>query len=180
MEWTMFDRWMVLGAMGIGWSVVFIIRWFWMAGKGIYWNDKEQQIMTMGGKCLYDKDSILSGLQNHKESLESVINDIKILRLWRKGCEGNDYEVMELRDKYAKAVNGLDALTRQLQCSAKTEGKHGKWEFRGTLKSHPRLMLPLFVFKCSICDLEITLTKKELSKAEREHLTGLGIIKGGK
>ena len=92
-----------------------------------------------------------------------------------------------------------DNIERQLQCSAKTKGKHEmvyskptEFELTKTLNAMAELRTAsaiygtsmlytpnptdAFIFKCSTCGLEITKTKTELTAKEKTHLTGLGLL----
>lgn len=74
----------------------------------VYWNEKEQQIMTKSGKCLFDKHG------------QSVIND-------------SVAEVFNGRDNTELALRKSDKFQAQLQCAAKG---HGKWMYQGEEGDH--------------------------------------------
>ena len=144
-------------------AVVGLIRVIvvWIASRGmgkIYWNEKEGQIMTKGGKCLYDTSNF-DELCNRLGSIEASL-----------ACT---------KDRTLKS---------QLQCAAKGHGKWvlgGKdngnesviyrvfWGDKGLTTMQDGICS--YVFKCSKCGLEITKTKKELTPKEREALGKLGL-----
>ena len=128
----------------------------------VYWNEGQGQIMTKGGKCLYDKRRI--------ESLERDTNET--LRRYHE----------RYHDIVTKEM-GLPGIITQLKCSAKG---HGDWVFvnRGIdrfsgMILHPESRQQLndtFYFKCSGCGLEIAKTKKELKPSEAEALKKLKLL----
>ena len=156
----------VLGPIGLIFALIIVGKYYFRRTKmKIYWDEKLQQIKTRGGECIYDKNR-----------------------------EGNTSEIVELRQEYSKAINKLETQAKQLQCSAKTQGKH-KMVFnrlsRNIFRMHEPILLygagvPLrqtehgtfkfYIFKCSICDLEITKTEKELSAIEKEALKKLKLL----
>ena len=137
----------------------------------IYWDKNLRQIRTKDGECLMDK--------NHQQS----IND------------SDSRRICALDDRVCKAValgtSKVDTLRTQLQCSAKTQGKH-KMVFNGinTKSETPFTIMvikgsegwrgakntKLYAFKCSVCGLEITKTENELSKTEKEALKKLKLL----
>ena len=161
--------------------------------NSIYWDEKQQQIKTKGGKCVYDSgetsrikvlESQLSGLQNRTRKLEDVLPDED----WRKKCNdaisSNEKVTREFETRYQA----------QLQCGAKG---HGKWVYAGGTKqkwdktehdisrnetitmkvmSYTAIGSDGFIFKCSDCGLEITKTAKELTATEREALKKLKLL----
>ena len=145
----------------VGVIVGFVFLIIWLQEKlrhrrksEIYWDKKLGQILTKDGECLYDEHAMLKiGLQAD----ERVNNSFKI------------YE-----DKFAK-------LQAQLQCSAKTQGRH-KMVFEkkdtatGLITFGMGVAQMRFFFKCSICGLEITKTEKELSAIEKEALKKLKLL----
>ena len=150
MEWTMFDRGMVLLAMTTGWVVAIGLHYLFTRKTRIYWTPAEGQIKTRGGKCLYDRDKAREDNERWKEECNEAI--------------------------HRNAVRWGD-LQRQLQCSVKG---HGKWVFQESLKGHPSLTLPILVFTCPDCGLEVSYTKEELDPVKVEALKKLGVIEKGK
>jgi hypothetical protein len=148
--------------------------------SNVYWNEKEGQIKTRSGKCLYDKnvtDSKNANLTNLEIFVEKLNKQAKIL--------------VTTNNDIACDLKGVKA---QLQCAAKG---HGDWKFVGDLKrkwERTDTEIPLqgatsmtvmsytasgndgFIFKCSNCGLEITKTKKELTASEKEALKKLKLL----
>ena len=117
--------------------------------------------------------------------------DLKEIKAWKKECDKWNAETdaeNKITEDYNRECDKITALVQaQLQCSAKTKGKHKMvYEKKRELDMSPcalnysSIVTHPYIFKCSICNLEITKTNKELAKAEREHLTGLGVSKKGK
>ena len=126
------------------------------ADKAIYWNEKEGQIMTRGGKCLYDPyaiDKQISNLANmivgFKERLNKTQTDGPLL-----------------------TASKFNTLTRQLQCSAKTKDKH-KMVYANIVYNPAN---PRIIFRCLECDLEVYKTKAELTPSEKEALKKLKVL----
>ena len=129
----------------------------------IHWNEKEGQIMTKDGKCLYDKEN----------------SNIKLEYLNQLGCR---ISKLETGDGFllGKAEKESATLRTQIQCAAKGHD----WVYDGPklcIQPMSFLIQPVpaevygYVFTCSLCGLEITKTKKELKPAEREELKRLGV-----
>ena len=151
------------------------------SSKSIYYNAKEQQIMTKGGKCLYDKRTalnvcelmhgqqglVLAGIEQNKriEKLEreDVAYNLKI--------DNNNNEIDKKNDEMGEWERVVEA---QLQCQAKG---HGKWVFvkKDLLLQRNCPELTGYIFKCEDCDLEVAKTKNELTPKQREHLKSLGL-----
>ena len=149
----------LIGCGFLGLFTCFVL-WFFEAKpwkrKGIYWNEAEQQIMTKSGECLYDKNEYVQ-LINLVESYKNGLNE----------------DICVSHNLTAK-------LQAQLQCGAKG---HGKWEYQGTEKAiwmSTETWCGIqvngrFIFKCPTCNLEKTLTWKELTAKQRDGLKALGI-----
>lgn len=80
------------------------------------------------------------------------------------------FDGSKLRPDYLRTMMGiggmnteLPTLQAQLQCAAKG---HETWQFVESPRSHPTLTLPVFIYKCSNCGLEITKHKSELTEKE--------------
>ena len=189
MEWTMFDRSIVLLAMICGWLIVFFVYGLFKRKSSIYWDDKQQQIKTKSGKCLIDVNKV-ERMDRQLESLlnEGVVTKIENIRKdwleWQQKCNKVIEENMEVEKR----------LEAQLQCGAKG---HGKWVYAGGTKqkwdktehdisgnetitmkvmSYTAIGSDGFIFKCSDCGLEITKTAKELTATEREALKKLKLL----
>ncbi len=120
----------------------------------VYWSENLGQFVTKGKKCLYDKniqsspkDPFLKGL------LEETLK--RISKLENAICN----------------TDGRGILERQLQCAAKTQGKHNMVYYE---QDHPAT--ESYWFKCQICKLIINKTKKELSAVEKEGLKKLKLL----
>ncbi|KKN75915.1 hypothetical protein LCGC14_0376230 [marine sediment metagenome] len=151
----------------------------------IYWDENLQQIRTRGGKCLLDRTSAgnYRGIVNgHIAVIQDMGKRIRALEDIGQGFAPAHFRL-------------LDKLEKQLQCSAKTQGKHKmvfvKKGSEETTTYNNTLPTPTwfvtytysygtsdrdFVFKCSVCDLEITKTEKELSAVEKEGLKKLKLL----
>ena len=144
--------------------------------KKIYWDENLQQIRTKGRKCLMDK--------NHQQS----INDSDSRRI--SNLQGRVQKLENITktvdDGIAKGIAGLEkwatnresTIKKQLQCSAK--GHKMVFNRQGAARQQTSLTLidifSGYVFKCSICGLEITKTEKELSAVEKEALKKLKLL----
>ncbi len=143
----------------------------------IYWDKKLQQIRTKGGECLFDKN----GFANEIMAADKRVN---------AHFELNEKKLAAFRQE----LNTWQShFQKQLQCAAKTQGKH-KMMFvkKGSeetathqVNNAPSLWFVTyscgtsdrdFVFKCSVCGLEIAKTEKELSAAEKEALKKLKLL----
>ena len=144
--------------------VVFAMIMIWQrARKGaIYWNKEVGQIMTKGGKCLYDK---------------GVIDRQKPDEQWREECNEVIRSTNQKASEFVAEV--ATSLRAQLQCGAKG---HGDWVYQKpqeylyyTCLGSPTKRAGTFIFKCSTCNLEKTLTWKELTVKQRDGLKVLGV-----
>ncbi len=124
--------------------------------KAVYWDEKEQQIKTKDGKCLYDKSRF-----DKMKDLERVI------RSANRTISTSNEAVKDIRGQ----LDTNDNLSPQLQCAAKG---HGKWQF-SDVWTHNKTLENKYGFRCSDCGLEITKTIKECTAKEREALKGLGL-----
>ena len=139
-----------------------------MKKQKIYWYEKQQQIKTKGGKCLFAPEDYYI-----KCEVDKKVRD-------------GDVELLS-RD--------LAKVERQLQCAAKAHKmvfdrvREGEWStcpsfpemikdasLFGTGVSHTRKDESRFIFKCSDCGLEITKTAKELTATEKEALRKLKLL----
>ncbi len=168
----------------------------------IYWDESQQQIRTKGGECLLDKAVLLARLNSLEERIKGhqVTRNILSIRLAK--LENAQYtktlydknlgKIKTLTDSINSYAKAEFEIKKQLQCSAKTQGKH-KMVFvkkNGEEKSSISdssgwtcinvysICTPNrdFVFKCSVCDLAITKTEKELSAVEKEGLKKLKLL----
>ena len=143
-----------------------------------YWVESEDQIMTRGGKCLFDKGAIKILVRDmndcdrryhkNRERIESLEGE----RVNRKDCRDDVTHRCVVAEKTAERLIGSHGtLTCQLQCSAKTKGKHKMVYTKKVVTNHP-----LYVFTCSVCDTEYIKTKAELTSTERESLKALKVL----
>ncbi|HDY87626.1 MAG TPA: hypothetical protein ENH82_05845 [bacterium] len=152
--------------------------------KKIFWDEREGQIVTKGGECLYDKDSINRRLESTVdlaksfiatfETLKTIVKD-KDKRLETLEKRLNDFTCMMCNTNPTEIIQ----LQHQLQCAAKGH----EMIFKETNKTGPssyRCVGPIpggwFVFKCTNCNLEIIKTEKELSCVEKEALRKLKLL----
>lgn len=175
MEWTMYDRSMILLAMTCGWLIAIPLRWLFTLSSSIYWSRKEQQIKTRSGECVYDKMRIETMHGN------MYAPDGRIAQLARRIYE-LEKDSLKMGAKVGSVVNSNEVicewrnryrseLKKQLQCQVRSGHK---MVFAGGSAESGEFIG--FIFKCSICDLEITKTEQELTKKETEHLKGLKLI----
>ena len=147
----------------------------WLNKRRIYWDDKQQQIKTKSGKCVYDRKEVGTKFTKIFQRIETLAQKVKAIE----------------RSMTCTKDNTLQA---QLQCGAKG---HGKWVYAGGTKqkwdktehdisgnetitmkvmSYTAIGSDGFIFKCSDCGLEITKTAKELTATEREALRKLKLL----
>ena len=149
--------------------------------KSIYWDDKQQQIKTKSGKCLYNRrevgdkftkifqriETLSQKIRKLEQSKETKIENIREDWLkWQQKCNKVIEENMEVEKR----------LEAQLQCGVKG---HNKWEFVKKdlcFEINSPEITGFFFFKCSNCGLEITKIEKELKPAEREALRKLKLL----
>jgi len=154
----------------LGWLAVIISSdddWSYSSkNRDVYWNPSEGQIMTKGGKCLYDRKKAAS-YRGVVDGNRSVIPGM-----------GKRIRALENSITCTSAVpTETKILTAQLQCSAKTKGKHKMVYKDRVLKSMICGVKAYgYKFTCSTCNLEITKSKAELTPTEREHLKGLKLL----
>ena len=147
----------------------------------VYWDEKEQQIKSKDGKCLLDKSRVDRICNLHDGRLT-------------KRCEIIEQRLDIIKNRVAQATEyhndlAIDVKTikAQLRCAAKTGGKHKMVFERKKVGSDAQWVISKsggvwqagwngLVFKCSVCGLEITKTKKELTKKEAEYLKGLHLL----
>ncbi len=181
-----------LGVLGI----IAVPMIFLIAGKHcfkkstkIYWDEKQQQIKTKGGKCLWDKSQHWGKF----EKLKAMIDDFDKRLKAEESIEGCDGICETKIDKCNEAIKAIErsltstsdytTIKAQLQCGAK---HHDKWEFVIRTGIHVGVDSPAgsshclarirFIFKCSDCGLEITKIAKELTATEREALRKLKLL----
>ena len=163
--------WEVIFGIGfVGVVVGFICLIVWLQERTgrhrkakIYWDKNLQQIRTKDGRCLWDR--------------RYIQNQIDELVLSRRNW---DARISVIEKQESRMLCDFKA---QLQCSAKTGGKH-KMVYSKldiclncfTLGTGQRDYSKRFIFKCSACGLEITKTEKELSAVEKEGLKKLKLL----
>ncbi len=156
----------------------------------IYWDESQQQIRTKGGECLLDKAVLLARLNSLEERIKGhqVTRNILSIRLAK--LENAQYtktlydknlgKIKTLTDSINSYAKAELEIKKQLQCSAKGHKMvYSKLDLClncFTLGIGQRDYSKRFVFKCSICDLEITKTEKELSAVEKEALKKLKLL----
>ena len=201
MEWTMFDKSVVLLAMTCGWLIAFGIYWLLTRKRAVYWNEKEDQIMTKDGKCLYDTrqfenlrgvwidwknecNGIIEANAALTKSLQAQISPLQSqIAKSKSGKDGRFNSLQSQVQKIEKSLTCIkdNTLLHQLQCSAKTGGKHKMVFDRAACVHIPRSPYLIdigggYAFKCKVCNLEITKTEAELTKTEAEGLKNLGLL----
>jgi len=148
--------------------------------NSIYWDDKEGQIKTKSGKCVYNRrevggkftkifqriETLSQKIRKLEQSKETKIENIRKDWLeWQQKCNKVIEENMEVEKR----------LEAQLQCGAKG---HDKWEYVKKdlvfFRNSPELTG--FFFKCSDCGLVITKTAKELTIVENAALKKLKLL----
>lgn len=125
----------------------------------VYWNKKAGQIVTKGGKCLYDREEIFNNLS----SLSTRVGD------W----ESRNVEI----DKYNRKVEidncDLDGHVMVFKEHRKCQG----WCVTPSyISSIPRDLDYEYVFKCSKCGYENSKAEKGLTDKESKALKDLGIL----
>ncbi len=158
-----------------------------MKKQKIYWNADEGQIMTKDGECIYDKGYIAKLREIANSNIEKdnkfVLESQPCLRALQGKMDGLyrskdkrlnhlHSEVGKFGNKLAKNENEIETLKAQLQCSAKG---HGKWAYVNCAYIGG-VCARNYIFKCSVCDLEITKMTNELTPTEKGALTKLGIL----
>lgn len=154
----------------------------------IYWDENEQQIKTKAGECLYDRRK---NVGTDSALIEAIRRIDDIDRRDAKSDKGNAAsslgQIHNLMSKVANLENDLASaqpnakLQAQLQCAAKTQGKHKMvFKRKGTATGYITLGIGeaqmRFIFKCDICGLEIIKSKSELTASEKEGLKKLGLL----
>ena len=146
--------------------------------SNIYWNAKEGQIMTKAGKCLYDKKVLSGRIRDSEIKIQVIEARNNRLKAEDDAIVAENKAIDKENMEYDK---DRDVMKAQLQCSAKTKGKHKMVYSRTRLNEGQCGGLrdwgsPCYVFECSTCNLEITKSKAELTPTERESLKALKVL----
>ena len=194
MEWTMYDCWVAFLIAVLVLEIYLFVRLvLWLTvfkKKSIYWDEKQQQIKTKSGKCVWD---------TNKMSVEAIkpfviSNGERITKIEQEREQSKEYN-KGVRERNVTRDKNRGKLKAQLQCGAKGHKmvyeKVGEsmWStyppfadmikdasLLGTGVSHTKLSRVKFIFKCSDCGLEITKTAKELTATEKEALRKLKLL----
>ncbi len=163
----------------------------------IYWDESQQQILTKDGKCLYDPRAERNTFNSIVATLTERVYRLENAQYTKRLYDKNWDKIEKLKTQMPKIepelISAIGKLERQLQCSAKTQGKHKmvyqsdppkpkndtNWDIIGdswNTGNACTIKAKRYIFKCSICDLEITKTKKELSAVEKEALKKLKLL----
>ena len=205
MEWTWIDIFLVLELIGIVLVLLFFVWIVFFRNSTIYWDDKQQQIKTKGGKCVYDKNSAdldstkALNFRHQLSVLEAKFANItelnKVIKEANEAIDSSNEHKAKLTAAHNDMKNDLLITEAQLQCGAKghkmvyNRTVKSKWTRLDTAIENPQNPLqPLgmqinythntgdFVFSCESCGLEITKTAKELTATEREALKKLKLL----
>ncbi len=153
MEWTMYDFWVVFLTAILVLELYLLVRLIlWLTifkRQSIYWNEKQQQIKTRSGKCLYSPQDYY---------IKCEIDKFKA-----------KVEKFEQRDNDWK-----NKIKAQLQCGAK--GHKMVYAKKDLCFHRNSPQLTGYYFKCSSCGLEITRTEKELTVVEKNALQKLKLL----
>ena len=175
MEWTMLDFLLAFLTALLVLELYVFAKMIFLEKSSIYWDEKQQQIKTKSGKCLYNRREVGGKFTKIFQRIETLSQKIRKLEDvlpdedWRKKCNdaisSNEKVTREFETRYQA----------QLQCGAKG---HGQWVFvkKDLLLQRNCPELTGYTFQCEDCDLEITKTAKELTATEREALKKLKLL----
>ncbi len=112
MEWTMFDRGMVLLAMISGWLIVFVIYFILTRKSAIYWSKSEQQIKTRDGKCLWSRIETGSKFTKMFQRIETLSQKVKKLEKETRGWA----DCTDWREKCNEVIHDNNEVAKMSKC----------------------------------------------------------------